>query len=125
MQLSSKDITIAYIFQLNGGDGFEFLERGSSALKAVKRNEMDAESVASLSSLLSALPYAPQMRCHLPGFAMEILYADGGFVRSSFCFQCNNIMVVSSHVRHTLEFDASSRPAKALRDFLVSKAPQL
>ena len=60
------------------------------------------------------------MRCHMPGFAVETTYKNGGFVRASFCFRCNNIIVEAPEDRYTIEFDAKSSQALELLSYLKS-----
>jgi len=69
--------------------------------------------VCELVELWNALPDAEQARCHIPGFAIQVLKATEVVFTASLCWHCNNISIASSLA--TLgwrQFDASSLSAR-------------
>src|SRR5262249_14652523 len=70
---------------------------------------------ASLIELWNALPNAEQARCHIPGFAIQLLRGPHPVFTAALCWKCNNISLAGSVATLSWrKFDASSQSAQRL-----------
>jgi hypothetical protein len=68
-----------------------------------------------LVALWNSLPPGEQSRCHIPGFAFQLLHGQEAVFTAALCWRCNNVSFAGTLAtlqrRH---FDASSQVAEQL-----------
>ena len=101
--------------QVDGRSIPQTLENADDAL-SVKVEGSVAQDIA---DLWRQLPFAGQMRCHIPPFALRFFQNNQMVLHASICWMCNNIWVIQDNKHYTIEFDARADVSRQL--FLLLK----
>lgn len=87
----------------------------ASGLVTKRSNQCTPEQASRIASLWSALRADDQARCHIPGFALELVSGDEVIFSASICWTCNNICMSGPlSTAQWATFDATSTEARAL-----------
>jgi hypothetical protein len=78
------------------------------------RAVLDDEAARRAVALFARLPYAMQMRCHVPGYALRFSIAGREVALAALCFLCNNVSIGTPDGDSFMEFDAESPVAQEL-----------
>ena len=122
---AGDDVAVVLV-GFDGGDGVEVEERGDLfevrgfRFGVAWQRRLTADERRRLGKLLAELPFAEQMRCHMPAFGLRLDAGTSDETRMSVCFQCNNIYLAGGGYR---TFDGTSTAARTLLQHLMDLAP--
>ncbi len=81
----------------------------------VARHQCTREEAASVIALWNQLPDSVQARCHVPGFAIEVLLGTEVVFTAALCWTCNNVSIAGRLSKAAWRtFDAESDQALRL-----------
>ena len=69
---------------------------------------VEGELAQEVASLWRQLPYAEQMRCHLPPYALRFWRGADVVLTASICWRCNNIWITEGAERKYAHFDGEA-----------------
>jgi hypothetical protein len=86
-----------------------------SQFPVVARHQCSQEEASLVIALWNQLPDGLQARCHVPGFAIEVLLGSEVVFTAALCWQCNNVTMGGRLAKESWRtFDAESDPALRL-----------
>ncbi len=84
---------------------------------------VDGELAQNIADLFRRLPFAGQMRCHIPPFELRFFNGQKQVLHCSICWECNNIWILEGKTRRTIEFDAKADVSQQLLQLLKELVP--
>jgi hypothetical protein len=86
-----------------------------SQFPVVARHQCSQEEASLVVALWNQLPDGLQARCHVPGFAIEVLLGAEVVFTAALCWQCNNVTMGGRLAKESWRtFEAESDPALRL-----------
>ncbi len=88
---------------------------GRSRFLVAARHQCSQEEASSVIALWNQLPDGLQARCHVPGFAIEVLLGPEVVFAAALCWECDNVSMGGRLAKESWRtFDAESEPALRL-----------